>query len=153
MGLMPARTPSGSDAVPSKPQSFLSGGPHRLETGTADAVLQDASAQQATEVSSDLARRKYDRVPGPFDGVRAGLLDTPIGIYDLSAGGCFVNSMHEQEQGSTLVLRIDLPGEGWITVKGETVYQRPGFGYAVRFIDVDADTTARLWRLVKASKS
>jgi hypothetical protein len=40
-------------------------------------------------------RRHYDRVAGPFDGRRVGALETPVRIYDLSEGGCFINASHE----------------------------------------------------------
>ena len=43
-------------------------------------------------------RRKNVRVLGPFDGMRPGLFDLPLQIYDLSLGGCFVNSVHEAPQ-------------------------------------------------------
>lgn len=98
------------------------------------------------------SRRRYVRVTGPFDGYRVGLLETPVRIFDLSQGGCFVNSTHEQQAGSRVVLKIDLPAEGSITVTGETVYHRPGFGFAVRFLDLDDDTVGRLVRTVDALK-
>lgn len=95
--------------------------------------------------------RRYVRVPGPFDGCHLGLPKTPVLIYDLNLGGGFVNFIHGQPEESTLVLKIDLPQEGPITVNAETVY-RHQFGVAVRFVDVDADTTARLERTVTAMK-
>jgi hypothetical protein len=87
-------------------------------------------------------------VAGPFDGVRVGLLETPVRIYDLSVGGCFVHSLHEQQEGTMIVLKIDLPQEGWITTKAETLHSRPGFGFAVRFVDLDKKTEARLERSI-----
>jgi len=89
-------------------------------------------------------RRQHQRVTGPFDGRRLGLLDTPVRIYDISEGGCFVNSSHEQKLGITIALEIDLPFEGLISVKAETLYKKPGFGYAVRFVEMSEETSARL---------
>ena len=89
-------------------------------------------------------RRKHHRVKGPFDGCRVGLIDTPLLIYDLSEGGCFVNSLYDTPVGQRLVLRITLPYEGVITVDAETVYARSGFGFAVRFMDVTDETRACL---------
>jgi hypothetical protein len=100
--------------------------------------------------SLDQHRRQYDRVPGPFDGRRVGLLETPIRLYDLSLGGCFVNSMHEQQEGSVISLKIDLPREGWISVKAETLYRRPNFGFAVRFVEMSVETAACLERTIRA---
>lgn len=95
-------------------------------------------------------RRESDRIPGPFDAWRVGSLETRVRIYDLSLGGCFVHAMHEQEQGVIVMLKIELPEVGSIEMKAETLYRRPGFGFAVRFIDVTAEAAERLERGLKA---
>jgi hypothetical protein len=94
-------------------------------------------------------RRQHERVAGPFDGRRLGILDTPIRIYDLSEGGCFVNSLHDQEKNSAVALEIELPYEGWISVKGQTLYRKPDYGYAVRFTEMSAETMNRLRRAIQ----
>jgi hypothetical protein len=43
-------------------------------------------------------RREHRRFAGPFDGRRVGAIETPVRIYDLSRGGCFITSMHEERQ-------------------------------------------------------
>ncbi len=93
-------------------------------------------------------RRRYVRVKGPFDAYHLGVPQTPVLIYDLNLGGGFVNFADEQPKGATLVLRILLPHEGAVTVNAEAVY-RHQFGVAVRFVDVDVDTEARLTRTVE----
>jgi PilZ domain-containing protein len=100
----------------------------------------------------DINRRRHERVPGPFDGFRVGALETPVRIYDLSRGGCFINSLHEQEPGISLVLKIELPYEGWIRLRAETVYRRPGFGFAVRFTEMTNEVADRLQRTIDALK-
>lgn len=94
--------------------------------------------------------RRYVRVPGPFDGRHLGSHETPVLIYDLNLGGGFVNFIQDPPEESTLALKIELPHEAPITVNAETVY-RHQFGCAVRFVDVDADTRARLIRTVQGS--
>ena len=84
-------------------------------------------------------RRSSERVPGPFDAWR-------IGMLEISLGGCFVHAMHEQDPGVVVMLKIHLPGEQWVEVKAETLYRRPGFGFAVKFVDVPDETRARLVR-------
>ena len=92
-------------------------------------------------------QRRHTRVPGPFDGYRIGLLDTPVRIHDLSEGGCFVNSLHAlPAPGRPLILKIDVPDEGWICLKAQVVYSKPEFGFAVSFVDVPADAADRLRR-------
>ena len=92
----------------------------------------------------------HSRVHGPFDGVRIGALETPVQLYDLSRGGCFINSMHHQQAGIRVVLKIDLPYERWITVNAETLPRSSEFGYAVRFINMSIETTERLERALQA---
>ena len=92
-------------------------------------------------------RRRYVRVPGPFDGWRVGLVNTPVTIYDLSDGGCFVQTSEEAPPpGRHIVLKITLPGESGIHFKGETVYVRDRVGFAVSFVDVPAESSDRLQR-------
>ncbi len=93
--------------------------------------------------------RRYVRVHGPFDGYYLGPPEAFVVVYDLNLGGGFVNFADVQPQAAAFVLTINLPREGAITVRAETVYRQDS-GVAVRFVDVDADTTARLARTVAA---
>lgn len=102
----------------------------------------------AQEIKSQLTRR-YARVRGPFDGDHLDAPRTPVLIYDLNLGGGFVNFGNEKPSGATLTLKIDLPREGPITVTAEAVY-RDTTGVAVRFVDLDRDTAARLSRTIDA---
>jgi hypothetical protein len=101
----------------------------------------------ANEFEGERSRRRYERVTGPFDG----LLDTPVLIYDLNLGGGFVNSPQQPPIGSTMVLKISLPREGWISVNAEALYQYE-HGFAVQFLDLDSDTASRIARTVEALK-
>jgi PilZ domain len=98
------------------------------------------------DTAADADRRQHDRVAGPFDGRRVGVLHTPVQIYDLSEGGCFINSLNEQGPGIAIVLEIELPDEGWIRVKCETLYTKSGFGFAVRFVEMTEGISKRLER-------
>jgi hypothetical protein len=103
----------------------------------------------ATEIKSLPSTRRYARVRGPFDADHLDSPRTPVLVYDLNLGGGFVHFGEEQPKGATLTLKIDLPREGPITVSAETVY-RDTSGIAVRFVDVDRDTAARIARTVDA---
>jgi hypothetical protein len=98
----------------------------------------------AAEAVAAADRRQHVRVPGPFDGRRLGVIPIEVRIYDLSQGGCFVNSMHEQKSGVVIALEIDVPGEGWIRVKGKTLYAKPEFGFAVRFVEMTEELSMRI---------
>jgi hypothetical protein len=91
-------------------------------------------------------KRKHVRITGPFDGKRIGLIETPVQIYDLSEGGCFVNSLQEQAEGREVELEIRLPTEGPVQVTAQTLYSRPGFGFAARFTQVAPEARVKLSR-------
>jgi hypothetical protein len=101
----------------------------------------------ADDVDAGRPRRRYERVTGPFDG----LLSGPVLVYDLNLGGCFINTSHHVPGGTILVLRINLPNEDWITVNAEALYSLQ-HGFAVRFPELDSDTSARIARTVEAMK-
>lgn len=52
--------------------------------------------------------------------------------------------MHEQKPGVSFVMKIELPYVGQITVKAVTLYRRPGFGFAMQFVDMSDETASRL---------
>lgn len=99
-------------------------------------------------IKSGNSNRRYVRVRGPFDGYHLGSPRTPVLIYDLNLGGGFVNFGAHQPEEATLTLKIDLP-RGPITVNAEMVY-RDRSGVAVRFVDVDRETSALLVGTVEA---
>ena len=91
--------------------------------------------------------RRYVRALGPFNGYHLGLRKTAVLIFNLNVGGGFVTFTDEQPSATTLVLTIDLQQDGRITAKAETVYRDPS-GIAVRFVDLDADSSDRVARAV-----
>jgi hypothetical protein len=100
----------------------------------------------AQEVTS--STRRYVRALGPFNGYHLGLRKTSVLIFNLNVGGGFVTFTEEQPAGATLVLTIDLQQDGRITAKAETVYRDPS-GIAVRFVNLDADSSDRVARAVE----
>jgi hypothetical protein len=101
-------------------------------------IMNNLNAQTVNQEPSD--RRRGERFAGPFDGCRIGMLETPLSIFDLSRGGCFVNSMFDETPGVRFTMKIQLPPIGVITLQAETLYGRSGFGFAVRFVDMDDET-------------
>ena len=72
----------------------------------------------------------------------------PIVIHNLSESGCFVHSLHAVETGFQLTLGVQPTGEDWLTMKSEVVRGSPGFGFAVRFVEIPDAVRAGLARLV-----
>jgi c-di-GMP-binding flagellar brake protein YcgR len=69
-----------------------------------------------------------------------------VRIYDLSLGGCLIQAACELEVGRRIALHLDLPGEGRISVEGETVRVLENSRFALRFIDVAETDRERLER-------
>src|ERR1700676_1872159 len=91
--------------------------------------------------------RRYVRILRPFDAYHFGVIYSPVTLYDLSEGGCFVNFVNAPPAtGRNLVLKIQVPQEGWICLKAQAVYAKPEFGFAVSFVDIPRDAADRLNR-------
>ncbi len=103
----------------------------------------------ATHIKNGQSTRRYARVRGPFDGDHLDGAGAPVLIYDLNIGGGFVKFGEDRPMGATLRLKIDLPREGPITVNAEVLYSDAS-GVAVRFVDLDRDSAARLARTIEA---
>lgn len=101
------------------------------------------------ELSHYATKRRFPRARGPFDGYQGGP-HTPVLVYDLNVGGGFVNFGNTQPTAVDFELTVALPFEGLVTVYAETVYRHES-GVAVRFVNVDSDTKARLARAVDAA--
>ena len=91
--------------------------------------------------------KRAPRINGPFDGRRIGEFTLDLSIHDLSITGCLIESFHEVPEGKRMTLEIDLP-EGTVTVTAESVYTRPDFGFAVKFVEVSPQTRVVLARTV-----
>jgi hypothetical protein len=81
-------------------------------------------------------RRRYPRVRGPFEGEWAGAAGNRTArIWDLSIGGCYIDSLNDQRAGEHIDVDIAMP-EGHVHAGGEIVYSTPNQGFAVHFVDV-----------------
>jgi PilZ domain-containing protein len=85
-------------------------------------------------------QRAHRRIRGPFEAVRVGLLEFKLRLYDLSSGGCLIDSVTHVTTECPIRLRISLPDGHTVTVRGQVVLPPRDIGYAVRFVDVDART-------------
>jgi hypothetical protein len=93
-------------------------------------------------------KKRAPRINGPFQGRSRGALDFDLTIHDLSITGCLIESYHEMPAGRRLNIEIDLPNEGTVSLSAESVYSRPDYGFAVKFVDMLPDTRVQLARAV-----
>jgi hypothetical protein len=95
-----------------------------------------------------IENRLDPRVAGPFEGRRVDLITTPLRIHDLSRSGCLIQWYHEQAPGRRFTLEVELPEVGWLRLEAESIYNRNDYGFAVKFVDVPADTLSKLDRVI-----
>ena len=100
-----------------------------------------------------IENRLDPRVSGPFEGRRVDLLSTPLRIHDLSRSGCLIQWYHEQTPGRRFTLEVELPDVGWLRLEAEPVYNRSDYGFAVKFVDVPPETTAKLDQVIDLLQS
>jgi hypothetical protein len=90
-------------------------------------------------------KRKHGRVPlvmeASWDGSGS---RSSARTVDISASGCFIDTLGIVEVGETLNLRLTLNETEYISVQGEVVYRMPGLGFGVQFTKVSDSDQLRL---------
>lgn len=67
---------------------------------------------------------------------------------DISATGCFIDTLAEVEVGETLNLELTLRGQ-YISVQALVMYRMPSLGFGVRFTKISDSDRLRLDALLK----
>jgi PilZ domain len=147
-----------ASSSPDEAPQVFDQGPHeppraRLEAAPADTrraplrlLLVPAHNRAPMRQAQRSDRRAHPRIPGPFHGAYSGALSCRIS--NLSAVGCFVECLHPMDKGIVVALRIELPGDEGLAVSGEILYKEPRMGFAVRFVDLTAEQSEKLERMV-----
>jgi len=82
-------------------------------------------------------RRSHERVALRLEARWVGLSGKhTASLIDLSAGGCYVESLAPVSVGEAIRLEVRLPTERWMALQGEVIYHHPNLGFGVRFNDL-----------------
>ncbi len=73
-------------------------------------------------------------------------------VIDLSEGGCYLDTVGDVMAGETVAFRVMLPDGDWLYLEGEVRHHRQGFGFGVRFTDLNEDQLEKLVLLLQACK-
>ena len=92
--------------------------------------------------------RRVRQIAGPLDGYRLGVSDVPVRVFDLTTDGCLVELSFGTLSGRNVRLQIDLPGEGWIVVRCETLHIAGHNAFAVKFTRLDAEARSSIGRAI-----
>jgi hypothetical protein len=80
-------------------------------------------------------RRRYPRLPGPFDGAWDGASGSRLArIVDLNAGGCFIDVMGSPRAGDRVTISVTVGGRTTALV-AEVVHVDRVQGFGVKFVD------------------
>jgi hypothetical protein len=63
---------------------------------------------------------------------------------DISATGCFIDTLGQAEVNDILNLRFKPPDGDYIALEGKVIYQQPGVGFGVRFTRMSDPDRRRL---------
>ena len=90
-------------------------------------------------------RRRFPRLQKPMDGTWDGAAGTGHGrVTDLGMGGCFIDARTPAGVGQRLAVTLSSPDSPPVRVDAEVVYVDTVAGFAVRFVDVAAETQEAL---------
>ena len=85
-------------------------------------------------------RRKAPRAKCVLDGSWSGVsVGGSVRISDVSATGCFIETLATPQQGERVRVQLHLP-QGPLSLNAEVTYVEPRMGFGMRFIDVDPGT-------------
>jgi len=73
-------------------------------------------------------------------------------VVDLSEGGCYLDSVGEVLAGETVAFRVMLPDGDWLYLEGEVRHHRHGFGFGVKFTELNDDQLEKLVLLLQIAK-
>ncbi|HEV7746413.1 MAG TPA: PilZ domain-containing protein [Pyrinomonadaceae bacterium] len=64
-------------------------------------------------------------------------------ITDLSAGGCYLDSVGEVRRGEIVGFRVLLPDDDWLYLEGEVKHHSAN-GFGVQFVELNEEQTEKL---------
>lgn len=89
-------------------------------------------------------RRRAPRVSGPFNATWSGASGPACRVPDLSADGCYVNSLSAPPRGTQLTITFITDQGQTLHLHGEVRAVDPGIGFSVQFSDMPAEDLTAL---------
>jgi hypothetical protein len=89
-------------------------------------------------------RRRAPRVSGPFNATWTGASGPSCRVPDLSADGCYVNSLSAPPRGTQLTITFITDQGQTLHLNGEVRAVDPGIGFSVQFAEMAPDDLTAL---------
>ena len=74
-------------------------------------------------------------------------------ISDISAGGCYIDTIAQVPVGENMTLRIDSSDGQSVEFKGKVAYVLENFGFGVEFVDLTDQQREFLLKIVQSAAS
>ena len=95
-------------------------------------------------------KRKHGRLPLVMEASWEGSGSKSLArTVDISASGCFIDTLAPVEVGETLNLRLTLHDGEYFSMQGVVMYRMPSLGFGVRFTRISDADRLRLDALLK----
>jgi hypothetical protein len=95
-------------------------------------------------------RRQFERVRLPMEMRWEGLSGRHAArVYDLSLGGCYVETLGQVDRGERIRFEIELPSGRWLRLEGEVMYAQPNMGFGLRLLNLSGTDRDMLAQLVE----
>jgi hypothetical protein len=76
----------------------------------------------------------------------------PARITNLSAGGCYLDTVGETLKGEVVCFRVLMPDDDWLYLEGEVRHHAVGKGFGVQFIDLDEEQEKEIDWLIRMTQ-
>ena len=98
-------------------------------------------------------RRAKPRLSVNLDAVWDGTTGNhPARITNLSAGGCYLDTVGETMSGEIVCFRVLLPDGDWLYLEGEVRHYTSGKGFGVQFVDLDEQQSEKIEGVLSRAK-
>jgi len=106
-----------------------------------------ATAKKVTATSHNMndEKRRHGRLSLVMEAAWEGSGSKSLArTVDISATGCFIDTLAPVEVGEKLNLRLTLPDGDYMSLQALVIYQMPSLGFGVRFIRMSDSDRLRL---------
>lgn len=95
-------------------------------------------------------QREFQRARFPMEMRWEGLSGRHVArIYDISLGGCYVETLGQVTQGERIKFEIQLPTGRWLRLQGEVVHVQPNMGFGLRLPHLSEQDRSMLSHLLE----